>query len=97
MSTSATTITSSRGSPAWGSTIWRQVRIPGSDPETLILETVPGNYFQVLGLKPAIGRLFGPEDVPASGEGDAVVVSWSYWNRRFQRDPAILGKRIYLQ
>ncbi len=71
-----------------------QVRIPGSDPETLILETVPENYFLVLGLKPAIGRFFLPEDVPASGNGDAVVVSWSYWERRFQRDPAILGKRI---
>ena len=71
-----------------------QVRIPGSDPETLILETVPDNYFRVLGLKPAIGRFFRPEDVPASGDGDVAVVSWSYWDRRFQRDPAILGKRI---
>ncbi len=72
-----------------------QVRLPGSDPETLILESVPENYFRVLGLKPAIGRFFGPEDVPASTDGDAVVVSWSYWERRFQRDPAILGKRIF--
>ncbi|HXB72825.1 MAG TPA: ABC transporter permease [Candidatus Acidoferrales bacterium] len=71
------------------------VRTPGSDLETLIQESVPGNYFQVLGLKPAIGRLIGPEDVPASGDGDAAVVSWSYWNRRFHRDPAILGKRIF--
>jgi predicted permease len=72
-----------------------QVRTPGSDPETLILETVPENYFRVLGLKPAIGRFFRPEDVPASGDGDVAVVSWSYWDRRFQRDPAILGKRIF--
>jgi len=72
-----------------------QVRLPGSDPETLILETVPANYFRVLGLKPAIGRFFRPEDVAASGDGDAAVVSWSYWDRRFQRDPAILGKRIF--
>jgi putative ABC transport system permease protein len=72
-----------------------QVRIPGSDPETLIEENVPGNYFRVLGLKPAIGRLIGPEDVPASGEGDAAVVSWFYWSRRFHRDPSILGKRIF--
>ncbi len=72
-----------------------QVRTEGSDPETLIQENVPGNYFRVLGLKPAIGRLIGPEDVPASGNGDAAVVSWSYWNRRFHRDPAILGKRIF--
>ncbi len=72
-----------------------EVRIPGSDPETLILEAVPENYFRVLGFKPAIGRFFRPEDVPASGNGDVAVVSWSYWERRFQRDPAILGKRIF--
>src|SRR5580693_4374014 len=72
-----------------------QVRMPGSDPETSIEESVPGNYFQVLGLKPAIGRWFGPGDIPASGDGDVAVVSWSYWSRRFHRDPAILGKRIY--
>ncbi len=71
------------------------VHADGSDPETLILESVPGNYFRVLGLKPAIGRLSGPEDVPAGGDGDVLVVSWSYWNRRFHRDPGILGKRIW--
>jgi predicted permease len=70
------------------------VRPEGSDPETLIQESVPGNYFPMLGLKPAIGRLIGPEDAPASGDGDVAVVSWAYWNRRFHRDPAILGKRI---
>jgi len=72
-----------------------QVHTDGSDPETLIEESVPENYFRVLGLKPAIGRWFGPADIPASGDGDVAVVSWSYWNRRLQRDPAILGKRIY--
>ncbi len=72
-----------------------QVRIPGSDPDTLILESVPENYFRVLGLNPAIGRFFRPDDVPATGDGDVAVVSWSYWDRRFQRDPAILGKRIF--
>ncbi len=71
------------------------VRTEGSDPDTLILENVPGNYFAVLGLKPAIGRFSGPEDVPARGDGNVAVVSWSYWNRRFHRDPAILGTRIW--
>ena len=71
------------------------VRTVGSDLETLILENVPGNYFRLLGLKPAVGRLIGPEDVPASGDGDVAVVSWSNWNRRFHRDRSILGKRIF--
>ena len=72
------------------------VHTAGADPETLILEDVPGNYFLVLGLKPALGRLIGPEDVPAArGDGDVVVVSWSYWDRRFHRDPQILDRRIW--
>jgi predicted permease len=70
------------------------VRLEGAETETLVLENTLGNYFQVLGLKPAIGRLFSPGDVPASGEGSVVVVSWSYWERHSHLDPAILGKRI---
>jgi predicted permease len=73
------------------------IRTEGSDVETLILESVPGNYFQVLGLKPIIGRLIASEDEPAQGDGDVVVVSWSYWNRHFHRDPGILGHRIYYE
>jgi predicted permease len=73
-----------------------RVGIEGPEPETVVGENILGNYFRVLGLQPAIGRLIGPEDVPASGDGAVVVVSWSFWNSRFQRDPAILGKRIHL-
>ena len=72
------------------------LRLEGSDPETVIEESVLGNYFQVLGLKPSIGRLTGPADVPAKGDGEAAVVSWSWWNKRFHRDPSVLGKRIYV-
>jgi predicted permease len=72
------------------------VRIPGAEAETLVLEHAVGNYFQVLGLKPAIGRLPGPEDVPASGDGNVAVVSWWYWDTRLHRDPTVIGKRIYV-
>jgi len=71
------------------------VRTEGSEAETLILETVPWNYFQVLGLKPAIGRMTAPDDAPADGDGSVAVVSWSYWDRHFHRDPGVLGKRIF--
>jgi putative ABC transport system permease protein len=70
------------------------VETPGADVDILIKEKVPGNYFRVLGLKPTIGRLIAPEDVPVTGEGNVAVLSWSYWDHRFHRDPAILGRRI---
>ena len=71
------------------------IRPDGSNGETLIEESVAANYFQVLGLEPAIGRTFRPEDEPAKGDGDVAVLSWSYWQRRYHGDPTVLGKRIY--
>jgi putative ABC transport system permease protein len=72
------------------------VHLDGSETDTLIQESVLGNYFRVLGLKPAIGRLIGPEDVPAKGMGSVVVISWDYWNSRLNRNPSVLGKRIFV-
>jgi len=71
-----------------------RVQNEGSDPETLIVENVLGNYFEVFGLKPAIGRLTTAQDAPTSGDAGVVVVSWGFWNRWFHRDPTVLGKRI---
>ena len=69
------------------------VRTGDSEPEIMTGEYVPGNYFPVLGVKPAVGRLIGPEDAPNS----VAVVSWSCWKTRFHLDPAILGRRIVVQ
>jgi predicted permease len=71
------------------------IHTDGSDPETLVLESVPGNYFGVLGLKPAAGRLPGPQDTPASGDSEVVVVSWRYWQTRLHADPSVAGKSIW--
>ncbi len=58
---------------------------------------VSGNFFSTLGVKPALGRLIGPED-DHMGAGDPVaVLSWSYWNTRFHGDAGILGKQIYVE
>ena len=71
-----------------------RVSTPGAEPETLVLEMVNGNYFSLLGLKPAIGRLIGPDDVPATGNGTVAVVSWPYWMTRLHHDPGVLGKLV---
>jgi predicted permease len=71
------------------------VRTEGSGAETVVEENVPANYFRVLGLRPAMGRFFGPEDTPARGVGAVAVISWSYWSRSLHRDPAVLGRRVF--
>jgi predicted permease len=73
------------------------VRADDAEADTVVLEKVVGNYFRVLGLKPALGRLIGPEDAPADGVAQVAVLSWSYWNSRFHRDPAVIGKRIFVK
>ncbi|HYP06267.1 MAG TPA: ABC transporter permease, partial [Bryobacteraceae bacterium] len=72
------------------------VRTEDAEAEALVVENVLGNYFGMLGLKPAAGRLLGPDDVEVSGSGEAVVVSHSYWTTRLHGDRAAIGKRIWI-
>jgi putative ABC transport system permease protein len=73
------------------------VRGEGREPQTVQGGYVDGNFFPVLGVRPSVGRLIGPED-NRSGDSSAVaVVSWSYWRNRFDLDPAILGKQIIVE
>lgn len=59
-------------------------------------EWVMANYFDVLGVRPALGRTFLPADGELSNPERAVVISHELWIRRFNADPAIVGKRIAL-
>jgi len=73
------------------------VRDRGSEAERVDGVCVTGNFFPMLGVKPALGRLIGPEDDRLSAPGPVAVVSWSYWKDRFNLDPAIIGKRITVE
>jgi predicted permease len=57
-------------------------------------ELVSGNYFEVLGVRAALGRVFTDDDDRAPGEGAIVVLSHGYWTRRFGADPGILNKTL---
>jgi predicted permease len=63
---------------------------------------VIGNFFQVLGVQPALGRLFTAEEaragtvVPNSTGGPVVLLANAYWRRQFHSDPAIVGKAVEL-
>ena len=63
--------------------------------ERLQAEMVSGNYFSMLGVQPALGRVFNSRDDDQVHNGHPVVVlSYDYWVNRFARDPAVVGKKI---
>jgi predicted permease len=53
---------------------------------------VTGNFFDVLGLKPALGRLLLPSEGSVAGADPVVVLSYAYWQSRFSGDPGVIGK-----
>ena len=56
---------------------------------------VSGNYFTMLGVKPAFGRVFSSAEDDQVYQGHPVVVlSYGYWARRFARDPGVIGRTI---
>jgi predicted permease len=57
-------------------------------------ELVSGNYFAALGVKAALGRGLLPDDDTAAADGQPGVISQACWRKRFNADPAIVGKTI---
>jgi len=66
----------------------------GGEPERINGMLVSGNYFQVLGLVPAAGRFFVPEEDRDPGAHPVVVLSHGLWSRRFGSDSGIVGTDI---
>jgi len=57
-------------------------------------ELVSGNYFEVLGVRPALGRVLTSQDETVAGANPETVLSYGYWERHFGRDPGILNKQL---
>jgi predicted permease len=72
------------------------VKADGAEPELVEGEYVIGNFFQLLGLKPTLGRLIEPDDDRPGTNAYAAVISWPYWKRRFNLDPGVVGRTIVL-
>lgn len=63
--------------------------------EVVDAEMVSGNFFSMLGVKPAIGRVFSSEEDDRTYQGHPVVVlSHAYWMTRFAGDPNIVGRKV---
>jgi predicted permease len=68
----------------------------GGQPDRIQAELVSGTYFDVLGVAPALGRTFSPDDDRTPGGHPLVVLSHEYWKTRFSSDPAIVGKTLVI-
>jgi predicted permease len=57
-------------------------------------ELVTGSYFETLGVRPTVGRLFTAEDDRVIGGHPVTVLSWGAWQRRFGGDAGVVGKTV---
>ncbi|HEY7515234.1 MAG TPA: ABC transporter permease [Vicinamibacteria bacterium] len=66
----------------------------GKETENVRGDLVSGNFFEVLGLSPAAGRLFTPDDEKTPGGHPVVVLSHGYWMRRFAGADSAVGQTV---
>jgi predicted permease len=66
----------------------------GAEPRQLQSELVSANYFEVLGIQPARGRFFMPDEDTKPNGNDVAVLSYSVWANKLGSDPAIIGKPL---
>ena len=74
---------------------WQPTLTGRDEPERLDGQRVSASYFQVLGVSPILGRPFAASDDRVNGP-NVIVLSDALWQRRFGRDPDIIGRQITL-
>jgi putative ABC transport system permease protein len=65
------------------------------EPREVQAGVVGGNYFDVMGLHPVLGRLIGPQDDGPKAAG-VVVLTYRFWTTTLKKDPGVLGKTVRL-
>ena len=64
--------------------------------DRITMYSVTDNYFTLLGVRPAIGRLIQPNEGRARGDAPVIVLTHEYWQARFGGDPSIVGRSVRL-
>src|SRR5271167_270478 len=65
------------------------------EPRVVHGGVVSGNYFDVMGLRPVLGRLVGPQDAAADAPG-VIVLTYRFWSTGYGKDPNVIGKTVRL-
>ena len=66
----------------------------GGGAERVALEFVTANYFSMLGVPPAAGRVFAESEGRAGADAPVMVLSYDYWRTRFGEDPSVIGRAV---
>jgi predicted permease len=69
--------------------------VGAGEPRVVRAGVVDGSYFEVMGLRPVLGRLIAPADDGANAEGVAVL-TYRFWTTSFNSDPSIIGRTVRL-
>jgi len=70
------------------------IAIEGQQPQRIMTSFVSGNFFSMLGLKPAEGRLFLPSEGEVLGQDPVIVLGYDYWMDKFNGDPKVVGRPV---
>src|ERR1700685_4829845 len=65
-------------------------------PREIPAGVVDGHYFEVMGLKPVLGRLLTPSDDGPNAAG-AIVLTYRFWTAALHSDPSVIGKTVRLE
>jgi hypothetical protein len=65
------------------------------EPRSIRGGVVGGTYFDVMGLRPVLGRLIGPQDDGPKAAG-VVVLTYRFWTTALRKDPSVIGKTVRL-
>jgi len=65
------------------------------EPREVRAGVVDGSYFDVVGLRPVLGRLIGPQDDGPKAAG-VVVLTYRFWSTAYKSDPSVIGKTLRL-
>jgi len=68
----------------------------GGNPSRAFVDEVSGNYFDVFGIQPYLGRFFHASDDHGPNSAPYIVLNYAYWHSHFQDDRAVIGRTVRL-
>jgi predicted permease len=68
----------------------------GENPSRAWVEETSGNYFDVLGIQPYLGRFIHPSDERGPNSAPYIVLTYAYWHTHFQDDRGVVGRTVKL-